>query len=94
MTTLGGDLGDVATVVLELLDDLVAALPNVLSVMVNVQPDQPGAPPGSVVVPAGPGSTPQYTVSALRIGLTDGLAPPSVAVLLFGTASAGPVVDP
>lgn len=94
VTTLGGDLGDVATVVLELLDDLVAALPNVLSVMVNVQPDQPGAPPGSVVVPAGPRSTPQYTVSALRIGLTDGLAPPSVAVLLFGTASAGPVVDP
>lgn len=89
ITTLGSQLATATTELVSLLSSIVGALPNVVSLMVNVQPDQPGAPPGSAYLPGTDSSTPEYTVSALRIGLVDALG--SVAHVLFATSTAGPV---
>lgn len=69
----------------------VSALPSVLSLRVNVQPDQAGAPGG----PALPGptatSTGAFSVSALRIGLLGQVAPGGgVAYVEFATSTVGP----
>ncbi len=84
-------MAGVATTVVTLLSSIVDALPNVVSLMVNVQPDQSGAPPGSVYIPGTDSATPQYKVSALRIGLADALDPANIAHVLFATSTAGPV---
>jgi hypothetical protein len=83
-------LATIATQLVTALGAVVNPLPTVLSVMVNVQPDLPGAPPGSGFTPGSPPLTsPQYLVTALRIGLLDGVAG-SPAYLNLATASAGP----
>ncbi|MDQ0620079.1 choice-of-anchor G family protein [Arthrobacter globiformis] len=61
-----------------------APLANALSLTVNVQPDQPGAPTGNAE--AGRAGAGQYKVSALRVGAVG-----TAAELYFATASAGPV---
>ena len=63
----------------------------ILEIHVNVQPDQPGAPPATAYVPATRTATAEYRVTALRIGILDPLLPTSLNV---ATASAGPVSLP
>lgn len=92
VTTLGTTLATVAGTVITALGGVVAALPSVVSLMVNVQPDQSNAPPGSVAIPATGDSTAQYSVSALRLGLVDALG--TAAAVTFATATAGPVTAP
>lgn len=94
VTGLGGTLAGIGSTLVTALGGIVGTLPRVLSIMVNVQPDQPGAPPGSAFVPPGPGSTGQYSVSALRVGLADALLPGSAAHVLLATATVGPVSAP
>ncbi|PPF60375.1 hypothetical protein C5C13_03495 [Clavibacter michiganensis] len=90
VTTLGATLSTLSGRLVTAVAAVLAPLPSVLSVMVNVQPDRPGAPPGSVVVPGdGRDTSPARTVTALRIGLVDALAPaagPSVVELATSTA--------
>jgi hypothetical protein len=94
ITTLGTTLSTAVNAVLTAVGSVVNALPSVLSIMVNVQPDQAGAPPGTGYIAAGPDSTAQYAISALRIGLAPFATPASVATVTLGTASAGPVAAP
>lgn len=94
ITTLGTTLATSVNAVLTALGSVVNALPSVLSIMVNVQPDQAGAPAGTDYIAAGPDSTAQYAVSALRLGLAPFATPASVATVTLGTASAGPVTAP
>jgi len=95
ITGLGSTLAATVTPIITALSVLLAPLPDVLSVMANVQPDQSGAPSGSSFIPADPAtqSSAQYLVTALRIGLL-GVVPGDVANLSFGTASAGPITAP
>jgi hypothetical protein len=90
--TLGSTLAAVVTSVVDALAVVLAPLPSVLSVAVNVQPDQPGAPPGTTFIPATDDATAQYSVSALRLGVGDGLG--GLAHVEFARASAGPVGAP
>lgn len=76
-TTLNGAVASVGAV----LDAALRAL-DVVSLMVNVQPDQPGAPPGTVV-PDG-----MAQVTALRLGVLPVLSANTYVTL--ATASAGP----
>lgn len=92
LTTLGGTLAGLVTPVITALGGVIDALPSVVSLMVNVQPDQPGAPPGATALPASGDSTAQYRVSALRLGLVDALG--TVAAVTLATATAGPVTAP
>ncbi|MFJ5693924.1 choice-of-anchor G family protein [Arthrobacter sp. NPDC093125] len=62
-----------------------APLADTLTLTVNVQPDQPGAPAGNAA--AGSAAEGEYKVSALRVGAVG-----STAELYLATASAGPVV--
>lgn len=94
VTDLGDTLTDVTDDLVIALDGVVDALPSVLSVMVNVQPDRAGAPPGATYTPATEDATAQYLVSALRIGLADFDTPNDIAHVTLGTASAGPVALP
>ncbi|MFJ6652404.1 choice-of-anchor G family protein [Microbacterium sp. NPDC091313] len=92
VTTLGTRLADILTDVVDALAVVLAPLPNVLSVAVNVQPDQPGALPGTGFIAGTEDSTPQYKVTALRLGVLDAIG--SLAYVELGTASAGPVTVP
>ncbi len=94
ITTLGATLSTRSAPVVSVLADVVNALPRVVSVMVNVQPDQPGAPPSPTSIAATSRSTAEYAVTALRLGLADFAVPDDVAHVLFGTGSAGPVTLP
>jgi D-ribose pyranose/furanose isomerase RbsD len=94
ITTLGATLSTRSAPVVSVLADVVNALPRVVSVMVNVQPDQPGAPPSPTSIAATSRSTAEYAVTALRLGLADFAVPDDVAHVLFGTGSAGPVALP
>lgn len=94
VTTLGATLSALSTPVVNALAGLVNALPSVVSLMVNVQPDQPGAPPGSTYIEPGPRSTAEYAVTALRLGLADFDTPADIAHVRFATGSAGPVTLP
>lgn len=73
------------------LSALFAALPGVLTLTVNVQPDQTDAPPHPPYTAASPpDSSAEYRVSALRIGLLDGAAAGvELASVTLGTAAAG-----
>jgi hypothetical protein len=94
VTSLGATLSALSAPVVEVLSDVLNALPTVVSLMVNVQPDQEGAPPGSSFVAGGPRSTAEYTITALRLGLADVAVPEDFAHILFATGSAGPVSLP
>ncbi|KTR94649.1 hypothetical protein NS220_08265 [Microbacterium testaceum] len=94
ITTLGATLSTLSAPVVSVLADVVNALPRVVSVMVNVQPDQAGAPPSLTSIAATSRSTAEYAVTALRLGLADFAVPDDVAHVLFGTGSAGPVTLP
>lgn len=94
VTTLGVTLSTLSTPVVNVLAGVLNALPTVVSLMVNVQPDQPGAPPGSTFTAATSRSTAEYAVTALRLGLADFAVPGDVAHVRFGTGSAGPVTLP
>ena len=94
VTTAGDSIASAAQPLLTALDALVDALPDVLSVMVNVQPDQPGAPSGIPVDPGPPGATQSYSVSALRISLVDALSPGGVASVSLATSTVGQVRIP
>jgi hypothetical protein len=61
-----------------------APLADALTLTVNVQPDQPGAPAGGAA--AGTAVEGEYKVSALRVGAVG-----STAELYLATASAGPI---
>ncbi len=91
---LGATLAATSAAIVSAAGGIIGALPSVLSVMVNVQPDQAGAPPGSEVVGATPRSTGRFDVTALRIGLAGWATPSGIAHVSFGTATAGPVTLP
>ncbi|MCS5498624.1 choice-of-anchor G family protein [Cnuibacter physcomitrellae] len=92
ITTLGSTLAGRVTQVVDALAAVLAPLPGVLSITVNVQPDQPGAPDPGDYIPQSGDSTAEYTVTALRLGLLDALG--TVGAVEFGRASAGPVTAP
>ncbi|SDO91827.1 hypothetical protein SAMN04487848_2523 [Microbacterium sp. ru370.1] len=94
VTTLGTTLSSRSAPVVTVLAEVLNALPSVVSVMVNVQPDVSGAPPGSTYTQPTARSTAEFAVTALRLGLADFAAPDDVAHVLFGTGSAGPVTLP
>ncbi|BAJ75239.1 cytochrome c, mono- and diheme variants [Microbacterium testaceum StLB037] len=94
VTTLGATLSTLSVPVVNVLAGVLNALPTVVSVMVNVQPDQQNAPPGYPFVAPTSRSTAEYAVTALRLGLADFAVPDDVAHVLFGTGSAGPVTLP
>lgn len=93
VTSLGTTLSTAINTVITALGTIVGALPSVVSLMVNVQPDQPGAP-DPTFIPADGDSTAQYLVSALRLGLADFAVPGDVASVTLATSSAGPVTAP
>ena len=70
VTALGTNLAAVSAGAVTGVGSVVNALPRVLSLRVNVQPDQAGAPTGSTYLPAiGRNTSAEYTVTALRLGL-------------------------
>ncbi|WP_317231046.1 choice-of-anchor G family protein, partial [Clavibacter sp. MX14-G9D] len=91
VTTLGATLSTLSGRLVTAVAAVVNPLPSVLSVMVNVQPDRPGAPPGSVVVPGiGRDTSPERSVTALRIGLLDSAAPAlGLSAVELATSTAG-----
>lgn len=94
VTTLGTTLSTLSAPVVTVLATVLNALPSVVSVMVNVQPDVSGAPPGSTYTLPTARSTAEYAVTALRLGLADFATPSDIAHVLFATGSAGPVTLP
>ncbi|MBX3091174.1 MAG: choice-of-anchor G family protein [Cryobacterium sp.] len=89
VSTLVSDLATTASQVASGLGTALGPLPDVVSLMVNVQPDQPGAPSGVGYDPGSPPTiSPEYVVTALRLGLLDGIVGAPVYVNL-ATASAG-----
>ncbi len=94
VTTLGTTLATLSGTLVTALSSLVSVLPSVVSLMLNVQPDRPGAPPGEPFAPGTPTSTPEYRVTALRVGLARYTSSADVAHLRFATSTAGPVAAP
>ncbi len=94
VTTLGSTLAGLVNPILTAVGGVFNALPSVLSVGVNVQPDQPNPLPGSTFDPGAPPlESPEYAVSALRIGLVDAVAPANGFIYFsLATATAGPTV--
>lgn len=89
LENLGGTLAGVTAPVVTAVGGLFDLLPSLVSIMVNVQPDQEDPPPGATYIEGNERSTPQYLVSALRIGVLG-----TGAVVSLATASAGPVSLP
>lgn len=90
--TLVTDLTAVATQLVTALSTVFSSLPSVLSLMVNVQPDQPGAPAGVGFSPGTPPNASQeFVVTALRLGVLDSPGG-SIVFANFATASVGPNV--
>ena len=71
------------------LNEVFSALPRVLSLTVNVQPDQPNAPAGSTFTAATAASSAEYRVSALHIELLGYSTGTQRATATFATGSAG-----
>lgn len=92
ITGLGTSLTTVRTQLVSALGTVLSPLPGVLSIRVNVQPDQPFAPDPGDYIPASDRATAEYKVTALRVGLLDTLGRPSA--LRFATSTAGPVTAP
>lgn len=77
-TTIGGP-------VVRALGTVLARLPGVLSLRVNVQQDRTAAP-----TPAGRATTGQYTQTALRLSIADALVPGGLARVDLASAVVGP----
>jgi hypothetical protein len=91
LDTAGVAIAALTAPVVTALSAVVSGLPSVLSLMVNVQPDQPGAPPGPGTEAPSETTSGEFSVSALRIGLLDDVAPDGgVAYVEFATSTAGP----
>lgn len=89
-TTLATSRGALVTAV----GAVTTRMPAALRVSVNVQPDRPGAPPGTAPVPGVPPYTsPTYSVTALRIGLASAGAPTGFAYLGLSRSTVGPVTQ-
>ncbi|ROS54748.1 choice-of-anchor G family protein [Frigoribacterium sp. PhB24] len=90
ITTLGSTLSTTLAPVVTAVGVLTARLPSVLSLRVNLRPDQPGYPGGVVTTPPSTKwSTSPYQVSALRVALLAGAA--TVTSLDLATSRVGPV---
>lgn len=89
ITGVGTSLAAVRTNLVSALGTALAPLPDLLSLAVNVQPDQPGAPDATDYIAESDRATAQYKVTALRLALGQ-----SLVVANFSTASAGPVTAP
>ncbi|GGH36640.1 choice-of-anchor G family protein [Microbacterium album] len=94
--TLGTTLTGLTTTLVGAVESVLAPLPSVLSLQVNVQPDvtSPNPPPAGPPSyhPATATATAQYVVTALRVGIVAPAGSPgSLTTLLLGTATAGPV---
>ncbi|MDQ0424870.1 choice-of-anchor G family protein [Cellulomonas iranensis] len=94
VTTLGATLATLSGTLVTALSSLVAVLPSVVSLMLNVQPDRPGAPPSEPYTAGTATSTPEYRVTALRLGLARYTSSADVAHVRFATSTAGPVGAP
>ncbi|WP_163275866.1 choice-of-anchor G family protein [Cellulomonas iranensis] len=94
VTTLGTTLATLSGTLVTALSSLVTVLPSVVSLMLNVQPDRPGAPPGEPYTAGTATSTPEYRVTALRLGLARYTSSADVAHVRFATSTAGPVGAP
>ncbi|GEP27624.1 choice-of-anchor G family protein [Cryobacterium levicorallinum] len=89
LNSLTSVLNTTVTALTPTLNGVFSALPGVLSFTVNVQPDQPNAPPGAAFTAATATSSAEYRVSALRIGLLGYSTGSALATVTFATASAG-----
>ena len=92
VTNLGTNLAAVSAGAVTGVGSLVNALPRVLSLQVNVQPDQAGAPAGSTYLPAiGRSTSAEYTVTALRLGMrvADAVTGTPFSVTEIATSTAG-----
>ncbi|RWZ58487.1 hypothetical protein ELQ92_14385 [Labedella populi] len=91
----GSSLTALTSPVVGVLEGLVSALPSVLSIMVNVQPDQPGSPPGPLLEVPTKESSGEFSVSALRIGFLDALVPSGgPSYIELATSEVGPNTVP
>lgn len=90
ITTLGSTLSTTLAPVLTALGTLTTRLPSVLSLRVNLRPDQAGYPGGVVTgVPPDKWTTVPYQVGALRVALSAGAT--TVTSLDLATSRVGPV---
>lgn len=94
VTTLGTTLTTTAAPLGPAMGTLADAVARVVRLTLNVQPDRPGAPAGETFVAGTRTSTPEYRVTALRLGLVAYPGTGSVAYTRFATSSAGPVRAP
>ena len=85
LTTFGASLSTATAPVVAMLGSLLAGLQAVLSIKVNVQPDQANAPATPTA------RSTEYQVSALRIGVVNGAA--SAASVWLAQSWAGPDVE-
>jgi hypothetical protein len=94
ITALGTTLTTSRSTLVTAVGAVTTRMPAALTVAVNVQPDQPGAPAGTVPVPGAPPYTsPTYSVTAIRIGLASAGAPTGFAYLGLGRSTVGPVTQ-
>jgi len=90
ITTLGTTLSTTLAPVVTAVGTLTTRLPSVLSLRVNLRPDQAGYPGGVVTTaPADKWSTSPYQVGALRVALSAGAT--TVTSIDFATSRVGPV---
>ncbi|OII27616.1 choice-of-anchor G family protein [Frigoribacterium sp. MCBA15_019] len=90
ITTLGTTLSTTLAPVVTAVGALTTRLPSVLSLRVNLRPDQAGYPGGVVTTPpADKWSTSTYQVGALRVALSAGAT--TVTSIDFATSRVGPV---
>jgi hypothetical protein len=90
ITTLGTTLSTTLAPVVTAVGALTTRLPSVLSLRVNLRPDQAGYPGGVVTTaPADKWSTSPYQVGALRVALSAGAT--TVTSVDFATSRVGPV---
>ncbi|TFD88921.1 choice-of-anchor G family protein [Cryobacterium serini] len=89
LDNLASVLNTTVTALTPTLNEVFSALPRVLSLTVNVQPDQPNALTGATFTAATPTSSAEYQVSALHIELLGYSTGTQLATATFATGSAG-----
>ncbi len=85
-TNLGISLAADTLLVAAAVDAVIAELNEVVAITVNVQPDQPNAPGGTVAITPTGDSSGRYQVSALRIDLLPGTIGTTYVALATSTA--------